>query len=73
MLVLGYPIDLVAWGAALTCFMMAKPKVKMEMNMDYRVKAKCKTKFGTKVLLAVAWSLVGCNTPRQQDVRPFRD
>lgn len=67
MLALGCPIDIVAWGAALTCFMMAKPKVNVETNMDFSVKTKCKTKFGTKVLLAVAWSQVGCSTPRQQD------
>lgn len=52
MLALGLPIELVAGGAVLTGFMMAKPKVKMEMNMKLNVK----TKFGTKVLLAVAWS-----------------
>ncbi len=69
MLFLGYPIDLVAWGAVLTGFMLAKPKMKMETNMDFHVKTKCKAKFGTKVLLAVAWSLVGCSTPRQQDIR----
>jgi hypothetical protein len=63
MLALGCPIDLVTWGAVLTGFTLAKPKVKMEMDMKLNVKAK----LGTKVLLAVAWSLVGCSTPRQQD------
>lgn len=67
MLALGCPIDLVAWGAALTCFTMVKPKVNVEMNMDCSVKTSCKAKFGAKVLLAVAWSLVGCSTLRQQD------
>jgi hypothetical protein len=62
MLALGTPMGLVAGGAVLTGFIMAKPKVKMEMNMNLNVK----TKFGTKVLLAVAWSLVRCSIPRQQ-------
>ena len=63
MLALGCPIDLVAWGALLPGFMMAKPKMKMELDMKLHVKAK----LTTKVLLAVAWSLVGCSTPRLQD------
>lgn len=63
MLALGCPIDLVTWGAVLAGFTLAKSKVKMEMDMKLNVKAK----LGTKVLLAVAWSLVGCSTPRQQD------
>lgn len=67
MLALGAPIGLVAGGAVLTGFMMAKPKVKMEMDMKLNVK----TMFGTKVLLAVAWSLVRCSIPRQQVVRLF--
>lgn len=62
MLALGCPIDLVTRGAVLTGFTLAKPKVKMEMDMKLNVKAK----LGTKVLLAVAWSLVGSSTPRQQ-------
>ncbi len=63
MLALGCPIDLVMWGAVLTGLTLAKPKVTMETDRKLNVKAK----LGTKVLLAVAWSLVGCSTPRQQD------
>lgn len=62
MLALGTPIGLVAGGAVLTGFILAKPTLKMETNM----KLNAKTKFGTKVLLAVAWSLVRCSIPRQQ-------
>lgn len=67
MLALGTPIGLVAGGAVLIGFMMVKPKVKMEMDM----KLNAKTKFGTKMLLAVAWSLVRCSIPRQQVTRSF--
>lgn len=63
MLALGCPIGLVAGGAVLTGLMLAKPKVKAEIDMKLNVKAK----LGTKVLLAVACSLVGCSTPRRQD------
>lgn len=59
MLALGCPIDLVTWGAVLTGFMLAKPKMKMELDMKLNVKAK----LGTKVLLAVAWSLVWVQHP----------
>lgn len=52
MLALGCPISLAAWGAVLTGFFLAKPKMKMEMDMKINVKAK----LGTKVLLAVTWS-----------------
>lgn len=52
MFALGHPIGLVTGGAVLTCFMLAKPKLKMETNMKLNVKAK----LGTMVLLAVMWS-----------------
>jgi hypothetical protein len=64
-LALGCPIGLVAGGAVLTGFMLAKPKMKAEIDMNLHVKAKLRT----KVLLAVAWSLVGCSTPRRQEER----
>ena len=58
MFAIGCPIELVAGGAVLTGFVLAKPKMKMEMNMNLNVKLKK----GTKVLLAIMWSLVRRST-----------
>ena len=58
-------MGLAAGGALLTGFMLAKAKMKLEMDMKLHVKAK----LGTKVLLAVAWSQVGCSASRQRDSR----
>lgn len=57
MLFLVSSVDFVAWGAAFASFAIGFSKVKMEVCMTLNAEIMA------KVLLAVAWSLVGNSTP----------